>query len=114
MKSIDIARQAAEIASDKQASNIVLLDVRKVSSIADYFVLCSGDSQRQLSAIHDGIATSLRENGVSPHHGEGGKDSGWLVLDFGNVIVHIFAPAERDYYDLDELWAKAKTVVRML
>ena len=114
MEAIDIARRAAEIASDKQASNIVLLDVCDVCSFADYFVLCSGDSQRQLNAIRDEIVIALKEDEVTPHHSEGGEDSGWLVLDFGNVIIHIFAPQEREYYDLDELWSKAKTVVRML
>ena|ERR1035437_271079 len=114
METIEIARRAAEIASDKQASNILLLDMRDVCSFTDYFVLCSGDSQRQLSAIQDEITTALKEEGVVPHHSEGGEDSGWLVLDFGNIIVHIFDPQEREFYNLDELWSKAKTVVRML
>jgi ribosome-associated protein len=101
------------VASDKLASNIVLLDVRAVTTVADYFVLCSGDSQRQLKAIHEGIEESLRAEGVTPHHCESSEDSGWRVLDYGDVIVHIFSTTERDYYNLDELWEKAKTVVRM-
>jgi ribosome-associated protein len=114
METIELARRAAEIASDKQASNILLLDMRSVCSFAEYFVLCSGDSQRQINAIQDEIATELKKEGVTPHHREGDDDSGWVVLDFGNFIVHVFDPKEREFYNLDDLWSEAKTVVRML
>ncbi|MBI2829746.1 MAG: ribosome silencing factor [Chloroflexi bacterium] len=114
MDTIEVARRAVEIASDKQASNIVLLDVKNVCNFADYFVLASGDSDRQMKAIYDEIGRSLEKEGVTPHHSEGNKDdSGWMVLDYGDVIVHLFTPLEREYYQLDELWSKAKTIVRM-
>ena len=102
-----------EAASNKQAADIVLLDVRDVCSFADYFVICCGDSQRQLQAIYDEIEYLLKQAGVLPHHREGVVDSGWLLLDFGGVIVHIFAPFEREYYQLDKLWSKAVPVVRI-
>jgi len=102
-----------EAAADKQASDVVLLDVRGVCSFADYFVICSGDSERQISAIYDEVGHRLKREGILPHHHEGTIDSGWLLLDFGDIIVHIFAPFEREYYQLDELWSQAVPVVRI-
>ncbi|MFC1861390.1 ribosome silencing factor [Chloroflexota bacterium] len=100
-----------EAASNKQAENIVLLDARDICSFADYFVICSGDNERQISAICDEIEHELKKEAVVPNHREGTVDSGWLLLDFGDVIVHIFAPFEREYYQLDRLWSEAATVV---
>jgi ribosome-associated protein len=108
-----VARRVVEVVADKQASNIVLLDTRKVCSFADYFVICSGDSERQISAIYDEVGHSLKREGILPHHIEGAVDSGWLLLDFGDIIVHIFAPFEREYYRLDELWNQATPVLRI-
>jgi ribosome-associated protein len=102
-----------EAAADKQASDIVLLDARKVCSFADYFVICSGESERQISAIYDEVGHRLKHEGVLPSHHEGTVDSGWLLLDFGNIIVHIFSPFEREYYQLDDLWSKAVPVLRI-
>ena len=102
-----------EVASDKQASDILLLDVRKICSFTSYFVICSGDSGRQIKAIYDEIEQALKKDGVLPHHREGTLDSGWLLFDFGDVIVHIFAPAEREYYQLADLWSNAVPVVRI-
>ncbi len=102
-----------EAASDKQAADILLLDTRKVCSFADYFVMCTGDSDRQIRAIYDEVEHALKREGILPHHYEGTLDSGWLLLDFGDVIVHIFATAEREYYQLDKLWSKAIPVLRI-
>lgn len=110
---IDVARKAVEVAGDKQAQDIVLLDVRGICSFADYFVICSAQSSRQIKAIYDEIMHSLKKEGVLPRHREGTVDSGWLLLDYGEVIVHIFATIERDYYQLDELWSQASPVVRI-
>lgn len=108
-----MARQAVEAAADKQAIDIVLLDAREVCSFADYFVICSGDSERQLTTIYEEVRHRLKNEGIMPHHREGTVESGWLLLDFGDIIVHIFAPFERDYYQLDELWGQAKPVLRI-
>lgn len=108
-----MARKAVEVASDKQARDIGLLDTRGVCSFADYFVMCSGETGRQIDAIYDEIVQSLKKEGILPHHREGTVDSGWLLLDYGDVIVHIFTPAERDYYQLDQLWNQANLVVRI-
>ena len=113
LEAIDIARRVVEIASDKQASDIVLLDTRGLCSFADYFVMCSGEASRHIDAIYDEIVHALKKEGVLPHHHEGTVDSGWLLLDYGDVIVHIFAPSERDYYQLDKLWSQASPVVRI-
>ena len=102
-----------EAAGDKQAADIVLLDAREVCSFADYFVMCSGETNRQLKAIYDEVEHALKKEGILPHHHEGTVDSGWLLLDFGDVIVHIFATFERDYYQLDKLWSQATTVIRI-
>jgi ribosome-associated protein len=113
LEGIELARRAVEVASDKQASNIVLLDVRGICSFADYFVICTGDNQRQVRTILDEIGSNLKKEGVLTHHREGALDSGWLLLDYGDVIVHIFSPGERDYYNLDGLWNKAIAVLRI-
>ena len=113
LEAIELARKVVEAASDKQAVDIILLDTREVCSFADYFVMCSGDSARQIRAIFDEIEHVLKKEGILPRHREGTVDSGWLLLDFGNVIVHIFAPFEREYYQLDKLWSQASTLVRI-
>jgi ribosome-associated protein len=100
-------------AADKQASNIVLLDARGICSFADYLVICSGDSERQISAIYDEVGHRLKQEGILPNHTEGTVDSGWLLLDFGDIIIHIFSPFEREYYQLDKLWSQAAPIVRI-
>jgi ribosome-associated protein len=113
LSALEIARMIVDGAEDKKAADIVLLDVSELTSMADYFVICSGGSERQLGAIGDGIAEKLRAEGVKPIGREGGSNSHWTLLDFGAVIVHIFAPPERDYYQLERHWSKAKTVLRV-
>ena len=106
-----LARAAADVAYDKKASDVLLLDIREVTTIADYFVICSGNSGRQIQAIADAIDEELAKQGARVLNREGVADSGWVLLDFGDVIVHIFGPKEREYYHLERLWSEAKTVV---
>lgn len=113
LEAIKVARRVVEIAGDKQASDIVLLDVRDIASFADYFVILSGDTPRQINAIYDEILVTLKKEGVLPRHYEGTVDSGWRLIDYGDVIVHVFAAVERDYYQLEELWRQANAVVRI-
>jgi ribosome-associated protein len=109
-----LARRIVDIASDKQAADIVLLDLRPLTVIADYFVICSGGSERQLQAIQRDIADALRnEDHIRPAHIEGSPDSGWVLMDYSDVVVHIFSPAQRQYYNLEELWSAAHPVVRI-
>ena len=113
LTALEIARFVVDAAEDKKAADIVLLEVTELTSMADYFVICSGGSERQLGAIGDGVAEKLREEGVRPIGREGGSNSHWTLLDFGMVIVHIFAVPERDYYQLEKHWANAKTVLQV-
>ncbi len=102
-----------DLASDKLAEDLVLLDIRALTTIADYFVICSGGSDRQVRAIAGNIQDTLALEGAKALHEEGESDARWLLLDYGSVIVHIFTPEERDYYRLDRLWADAPAVVKM-
>ena len=113
MEGLDVARKVVAIAEDKQAGDILLLDTRGICSFADYFIILSGDSERQVDAIADQIRHDLKEQGVYPHHIEGTSASGWLLLDYGDVIVHIFSPEERENYRLDEFWSAARPLVRI-
>lgn len=113
MDALALAHKAVEVASDKQAADIVLLDTKGVCSFADYFVICSGETERQIKTIYDEIEHAMKREGVLPHHREGTLDSGWLLLDFSDVIVHIFAPFEREYYHLGDLWSEAVPIVRI-
>ena len=106
-----LAKAAVDVASDKKASDVLLLDIQDVTVIADYFVICSGNNSRQIQAIADTIDEELGKQGAALLHREGSADTGWVLLDFGGVIVHIFAPQEREYYRLERLWSGAKTVV---
>jgi ribosome-associated protein len=107
LDTVERARKAAEAASDKQASDIALLDVRGLCSFADYFVLCSGESERQLEAIREGIEASLDKVGSHLIHQEGDAASGWVLLDYGDLIIHIFSAQQREFYQLDKVWAQA-------
>ena len=91
----------------------MVLNTGNVCSFADYFVICSGESKRQLEAIRDNVVGFLGEAGVVSRHCEGSVESGWILIDFGDVLVHVFAPFERDYYQLDQLWGKAALVVKI-
>lgn len=93
--------------------DILLLDTHTVSIIADYFVIATGESDRQIKAISDEIQKQLKTNSVLPLGVEGTSESGWVLLDYGSVIAHLFSPAMRDYYHLEEVWARAPVVVRM-
>lgn len=111
--SLDLARRIVELAEDKKAADIVLLDLGELTTMADAFVICSGGSERQLGAIADGIVENLRDEGVKPIGREGTSQSHWILLDYGGVIIHIFTPPERDYYQLERHWEAARTVLRV-
>ncbi len=81
--------------------------------MADYFVIATGESERQIRAIVDDVAEALRAEGIRPYSSEGTSDSGWVLMDFGDVILHVFAPKEREYYRLEQMWRQAPVVLRI-
>lgn len=112
-QALALARRIVDLASDKKASDIVLLEIGALTTLADYFVICSGASERQLGAIVDGIAEGLREDGIKPIGREGSSSAHWMLIDFGSVIVHVMAPPEREFYQLEQLWADAPLLLRV-
>ena len=112
-EALALARRVVDLAEDKKASDIVLLEIGRLTSMADYFVICSGASERQLGAIADGIAEGMRDEGIKPIGREGSSTAHWLLVDFGAVIVHVMAQPERDFYQLERLWAEAPLLLRL-
>lgn len=102
-----------DLLDDKQAVDILLLDISEVSPFADYFVIASVTSERQSQALVDTLLEELRPHKVRPLYIEGERTSGWQLIDFGEVIVHLFSTEQRAYYRLEDLWQKARVVVRM-
>ena len=109
-----MAHRVVELASDKKASDIVLLDVRGQTTMTDYFVICSGASDRQLNAIADGIIEGLKEEGEQALSREGDASSHWLLVDFGGVIVHVMSKPEREFYQLEKLWSEASLLLHVV
>ncbi len=110
---LELARRIVELAEDKKAAEIVLLDLAGLTTMADYFVICSGGSERQLEGIASGIIGALRDERIKPIGREGTAASHWVLIDFGSIIVHIFTPPERDYYGLEKHWSEARTILRV-
>ena len=113
MPALELARRIVELAEDKKAADIVLLDLTGLTTVADYFVIASGGSERQIEAIADGIISGMRDERIHNFGREGTAASHWVLVDFGSVIVHVFTPPERDYYQLERHWAEAKTILRV-
>lgn len=112
-----MARKILEIAEEKQAADIVVLDIREQTTIADYFVIGTVSSERQGQAIEEDVLEKLkREQNIRPLsiEGKAGDQSGWLLLDYGDVIVHLFTPESRQHYRLEELWSAANVVVKVM
>lgn len=106
-QSLDIYVRAT---SEKKAIDLVVLDVRKLTSVADAFIICSGRSNRQVSAIAEYIQVDLKKRGIKPLSVEGQKEGHWALLDYGHVIIHIFFGPVRDFYDLEGLWVDAEKI----
>ena len=103
-----LLREIARHAEDKKAIDLVELDLRDVLGYTDYFLICSGNTGRQAKAIHDGIIEGLKHDlGVIPRRVEGSADGGWILMDYLDVVVHVFTPAAREFYRLEQLWGEA-------
>jgi len=94
----------------KKAMDLVVLDVRKLSSIADVFIICSGRSNRQVSAIAEHVQVDLKKHGIVPLSVEGKKEGHWVLLDYGHVVIHVFYEPVRSFYDLEGLWIDADRI----
>ncbi len=101
---------AAQAASDKKAVDLVALDLKEVASFTEYFVIASGANPRQVKAIAEAIEEQLRKAGKRPLHSEGYSSAEWVLLDYGDFIVHVFSESSRRFYDLERLWRDAKRV----
>ncbi len=104
----ELALDIAGYIDDKKGRDIQILDVRHLSSIADYFVIASGTSNTHVNAIAEGVIDELREKGIQIGHKEGRRGGNWILLDYLDVIVHVFTPAERDFYDIERIWSDAE------
>jgi ribosome-associated protein len=107
----DLARRIVDLLADRQAEEIVMLDLRGVASFTDYFVIATAENSRQMRALVETTAKELRAEGVRSAQQEGALDSGWVLIDYGDVIVHLFSPEQRRFYALEELWHEARPVV---
>jgi ribosome-associated protein len=104
----EIATAVAEYASDIKAEGLMTLDLREYISYTDYFVICTGRSDRQVKAIHDRIAEGMKhEHEMLPIRVDGVSSRQWILLDYGDVVVHVFTPEKREYYQLERLWGEA-------
>ncbi len=98
---------------DKKGEDILLLDIHEISDFADYFVICSGTSHRMLQALADSAVEKVRKDFRIRSRAEGEAVDGWILVDFGDVILHLFSPDRRDYYRLEELWGRGKVLLRL-
>jgi ribosome-associated protein len=97
----------ASVASDRKAIDIRVLDVRGMVGYTDFFVICSGNTERQTKAIHDAIHEDLKSEGVLPRRTEGAREARWVLMDYLDAVVHIFTPDAREFYRLEQLWGEA-------
>ena len=110
MNGAELARAIAGYASDKKAGELVELDLRGVIGYTDYFVICTGNTERQTKAIHDGIHIGLKnDHGVLPRRVEGAGQASWILMDYLDVVVHVFTPETREFYRLEQLWGEVPT-----
>ena len=105
-----LALLAAEVCDEKKAKEIIVLDVRKITTISDYFIVCSTSNDRQARAIAEGMRMRMKELGKREMGVEGMEDARWVLQDFGDIVLHIFHESQREFYDIEGLWADAKQV----
>ncbi|MEA4816792.1 MAG: ribosome silencing factor [Lachnospiraceae bacterium] len=107
LEAVKIAQEALE---DKKAENIKVLDLIGISNIADYFIIASGNNVNQVRAMADKVEEELFKAGIKPNHSEGYSGAAWILLDYGNIVIHIFNKEERNFYNLERIWGDAKSV----
>jgi ribosome-associated protein len=108
-----VAHEIVDVAADRKASDVTLLDIHEVTTLADYFVIATGTSDRQIGAIANAIRDRMEEAQIALLNEEGRPADGWILLDYGQVIVHIFGEQQRAYYDLERRWKEAPTILKI-
>ena len=109
----ELARFAAEIVSDSFASDILLLNISNKSAFTDFMIILTVDSSRQMSAVAEDLEIEMKSKGINKFRKEGTANSGWVVVDFGDIVVHLFGKDEREYYALDDIWSGAQQLLRI-
>lgn len=109
----DGARRVVDMVSEKLATDIVMLDMRGPYSFTDYFVILTGETRRQMRALQEDIEELMEGSGMRLHHREGSTDGGWVLLDYGDLVVHVFGPEEREFYQIESLWSQAPVLFRV-
>jgi ribosome-associated protein len=110
---VELARDIAEVSAEMLASDITLLDISEVSSFADVFIVTTADNIRQLRALQREIVEQMRGRGVRPHRVEGEPEGGWVLVDYGDVIVHLLTREQREFYRLEDLWIEAPVLLKI-
>lgn len=113
MKPLDLARNLVESLEDKKGEDIVLLDLQGLAPIGDFYVICSADNERTIRALADAVVQDLKRRRSAKPRLEGTAQEGWVLVDFGSVVVHIFSNSQRAYYRLEELWSGAKVLLHV-
>ncbi|MCX6078214.1 MAG: ribosome silencing factor [Chloroflexi bacterium] len=113
MNTLELAHTIVEALEDKKGENIILMDLEKVAMFTSYFVICNGTSDRMLAALADGVVDQVRETYGIKGVSQGQAASGWVLVDFGSVIVHCFAPETREFFKLEELWREGKILLHV-
>lgn len=113
LNAIDVARSTVDVLEDKKGEKILLMDIHEISSFTDYFILCNGTSDRMLDSLAQAVAENAHKNFQLEVKMEGRAEDGWVLVDLGDVIVHLFSPDQRDYYQIESLWHKGKVLVRL-
>ncbi|HMN63029.1 MAG TPA: ribosome silencing factor [Anaerolinea sp.] len=110
---MEIARSMVNVLEDKKGEEILLIDLQGIISFADYFIICNGTSDRMLQALADALTENAHKEFQLATRVEGSPDDGWVLVDLGDVVVHLFSPDQREYYQLEKLWSKGKVLVRL-
>lgn len=110
MEALELAKKAARILDDKKGNHINLVKIEEISSLADYFVIASGNSNTHVRALADEVEEQLKKEGIVPAGVEGYRSDSWVLLDYSCVVVHVFTPDAREFYDLDRLWADGEKI----
>ena len=110
MQTIDLVKKIVEALEDKKAEDITVLDIGEVSSIADYFIIANGNNQNQLTAMQDAVDEALYKEGLHAKQVEGNNKSTWILMDYQDIIVHLFSKEDRLFYDLERIWRDGKII----